>query len=140
VAVLIWSGLIRPVPIIGSVKRFGKEWSWEFGLALLKMPEGCTVTRPTEGEARQAVEDRFNELTAGSSKEETYDRMMKGLRARRHRASQARTVLLDRAVDPDALVGPSPSDFSAEAIPPYREPPWLKNIIPRSSPAATVGR
>jgi hypothetical protein len=73
--------------IIGSVKKFGKEWSWEVGFALLKMPEGCTGTRPTKEEARQAVEARFNKLTAGMSKNEAYDRMMKGLRARRHRAT-----------------------------------------------------
>jgi hypothetical protein len=37
------------------------------------MPDGCNGTRPTKAEARQAIEQRFIELTAGMSKEEAYN-------------------------------------------------------------------
>lgn len=69
--------------IIGSVRRVDGHWEWEVGFPLLKMPEGCAGTVPTKDEGRLAIERRFNELTAGMSKEAAYDRMMKGLRAQR---------------------------------------------------------
>jgi hypothetical protein len=67
--------------IIGSMVEKPDGWEWEVGFPLLKMPEGCTGMRATKDAARQAIEDRFNELTAGMSKEAALERMMKGLRA-----------------------------------------------------------
>jgi hypothetical protein len=73
--------------IIGSMKLLDGSWHWEVGFPLLKMPEGCNGVCSTKDEARQAIERRFNELTAGMSKQEAYNRMMKGLMSFRPRAA-----------------------------------------------------
>jgi hypothetical protein len=52
-----------------------------------QMPDGCDGRCPTKDEARHAIEKRFAEFTAGMSKEDVYDRMMKGIRASRSRPS-----------------------------------------------------
>lgn len=69
--------------IIGSMTQTDAGWEWEVGFPLLKMPDRCTGSVATKDEARQAIERRFEELTAGMSKEAAYDRMMKGVRAKR---------------------------------------------------------
>ena len=65
--------------IIASMKHVGGEWIWELQFPLLRMPEGCSGLAATKDEARQAIERRFNELTAGMTKEAAFDRMMKGV-------------------------------------------------------------
>lgn len=68
--------------IIASIKQSGDGWIWEIKFPLVKMPEGCTGPAPTREAARQAIERRFAELTAGMSKQDAFDRMMKGITRR----------------------------------------------------------
>lgn len=56
--------------IIGSIRKFGTEWSWDVTFPGQTMPEGCRGTRPTRDECQVAIKEAFQALTVGMTRDE----------------------------------------------------------------------
>ena len=56
--------------IVGTIRKFGAEWSWEVTFPGQTMPEECRGTRPTRDECQEAIREKFQELTVGMTRDE----------------------------------------------------------------------
>jgi hypothetical protein len=65
--------------IVGAIRQFGTEWSWEATFPAQEMPEWCKGTRPTLEECREAIRQAVGKLTEGMSWEEAQQRIVRGL-------------------------------------------------------------
>lgn len=65
--------------IVGTIRQFGIEWSWEVNLPLQDVPDWCKGTRPTREECQEAIREAIQQLTAGMDREAALRRLLHGI-------------------------------------------------------------
>ena len=65
--------------IVGTIKQFGAEWSWQVTLALQPVPDWCKGTRPTRESCQEAIREAIQTLTQGMDKEAALRRLLHGI-------------------------------------------------------------
>ncbi len=65
--------------IVGAIRKFGIEWSWEVTFPLQQMPEWCKGTTPTREECQEAIRQTIETLTAGMSRDEAMKLILRDL-------------------------------------------------------------
>ena len=65
--------------IVGTIRQFDLEWSWELTLPLQTVPEYCMGTRSTREECQDAIREAVHALTEGMVREDALRRLLVGI-------------------------------------------------------------
>lgn len=64
--------------IVGKIRQFGTEWSWEATSPAREIPEWCRGTQLTRDGCRDAIRSAVDALTKGMHREGVRRRMVQG--------------------------------------------------------------
>jgi hypothetical protein len=68
--------------IVGTIRQFDLEWSWELTLPLQTAPDWCKGTRPTREQCQDAIREAVQRLTKGLDKEAALRVLLQGITGR----------------------------------------------------------
>lgn len=69
--------------IVGTIRKFGTDWSWEVSFPGQDMPVYCRGTCSTREQCQEAVKETVAALTKGLSRDEAIGMIVSGIYMRR---------------------------------------------------------